>query len=50
MKPFPHGPGHLICRHWNGSPVELGMTKRFVPIQRGLRSGMWNFWRGGNVE
>ena len=27
MRVFEQGESHLICGHWNGSPVEIGVTR-----------------------
>ncbi len=27
MRVFEQGASHLICGHWNGSPVEIGVTR-----------------------
>ena len=34
MKVFPRTDGHLFCGHWNGSPVEIGLTGVFKSVPR----------------
>lgn len=32
MRVYPRTDGHLLCGHWNGSPVEIGLTPLLTEI------------------
>ena len=34
MKTFRRSGSHLFCGHWNGSPVEIGLTERLMEVPR----------------
>jgi mannose-6-phosphate isomerase-like protein (cupin superfamily) len=40
MRVYETGEGHLLCGHWNGSPVEIGLTPliREVPANEAQHS------------
>jgi len=35
MKIYPRTDSHLLCGHWNGSPLEIGLTGHLTRIPKG---------------
>jgi quercetin dioxygenase-like cupin family protein len=35
MRVYSRGDSHLLCGHWNGSPLEIGLTGRLTALPQG---------------